>query len=73
VLEFEKTVLQEKGKSLQTAEEACCRLQQKIQQLETQIYDSQLLLDKERAKYQSACRQQEVSVTVKATSLVVFS
>ncbi|XP_072244414.1 coiled-coil domain-containing protein 157 [Leuresthes tenuis] len=68
-LEFEKTVLQEKVKNLQTAEEACCRLQQKIQQLETQIYDSQLLLDKESAKYQSACRQQE-SMHAKQKSLL---
>ncbi|CAG5921255.1 unnamed protein product [Menidia menidia] len=58
-LEFEKNALQEKVKTLLTEEETCCRLQQRIQQLEAEISASQLLLDKESAKYQSACRQQE--------------
>ncbi|XP_047447040.1 coiled-coil domain-containing protein 157 isoform X2 [Mugil cephalus] len=58
-LECEKHVLQDKVKTLQGKGEACCELQNRVQQLESQISDIQLLLDKERAKYQSACRQQE--------------
>lgn len=61
--ECEKNVLDEKVKNLQKEEEACCRLKQRVQELQTQISDTQLLLDKENAKYQSACRQQEVSTT----------
>lgn len=63
MVECEKNALQEKVKSLHLVEDTCCRLQQKIQQLESQISDNKLLLDKENAKYHSACRQQEVSVT----------
>ncbi|XP_071338493.1 coiled-coil domain-containing protein 157 isoform X2 [Trachinotus anak] len=58
-LECEKKALQEKVKSLHLEEEACCKLQQRIQQLESQISETQVLLDKENAKYCSACRQQE--------------
>ncbi|XP_069034201.1 coiled-coil domain-containing protein 157 isoform X1 [Embiotoca jacksoni] len=68
-LECDKNVLQEKVKSLQIEDEACCKLQQRIQQLESQISDTQLLLDKENAKYQSACRQQE-SMQAKQKSLL---
>lgn len=63
VLEHEKKGLQESLNTLQIEEEACSKLQHRIQQLESQISDIQLLLDKEKAKYQSACRQQEVSIT----------
>ncbi|AWP06747.1 putative coiled-coil domain-containing protein 157 [Scophthalmus maximus] len=68
-LECEKNALQEKVKSLHLVEDTCCRLQQKIQQLESQISDNKLLLDKENAKYHSACRQQE-SMQAKQTSLL---
>ncbi|KAM9858174.1 coiled-coil domain-containing protein 157 [Aulostomus maculatus] len=56
-LEFERDALQETVRSLQ--EGACRKLQEKIQQSERHISETQLLLDKENAKYQSACRQQE--------------
>lgn len=62
-LESENNFLQVKVKKLQTDQEACCQQQQRIHQLEEQLSDIQLLLDKERAKYQSACRQQEVCVS----------
>uniref|UniRef100_A0A3P8STD2 Coiled-coil domain containing 157 n=1 Tax=Amphiprion percula TaxID=161767 RepID=A0A3P8STD2_AMPPE len=68
-LEYEKNKLQERVKTLQTEEEACCKLQHRIKQLESEISDSQLLLDKENAKYQSACRQQE-SMQAKQKSLL---
>lgn len=42
-------------------EETCYKLEQTIKQLEAQISQTQLLLKKEKAKYQSAWRQQEVS------------
>ncbi|KAM9360694.1 coiled-coil domain-containing protein 157 [Symphorus nematophorus] len=58
-LESEKNVLQEKVETLHIEEEACCKLQQRIQQLERQISETQLCFDKEKAKYHSACRQQE--------------
>lgn len=63
MLEHEKKELQESLNTLQIEEEACFKLQHRIQQLESQISDIQLLLDKEKAKYQSACHQQEVSIT----------
>lgn len=44
--------------------EVCFKLQQRVQLLESQIKETQLLLDKENAKYHSACRQQEVSVNM---------
>lgn len=49
-------------------EETCSKLQQSIQQLEAQISQTQLLLDKEKAKYQGAWRQQEVSLQAKRSS-----
>nr|XP_015827679.2 coiled-coil domain-containing protein 157 isoform X1 [Nothobranchius furzeri] len=69
VLETEKKALHEKVKNLQTEKEACCRLQEQIQQLETQVSDATFLLDKEKAKYRSACRQQE-SMLAKQKSLL---
>lgn len=57
--ECEKDTLQEKVRSLQ---EACCKLQERIHQMDSQISETKLCLDKEKAKYHSACRQQEVSV-----------
>ncbi|XP_038559030.1 coiled-coil domain-containing protein 157 [Micropterus salmoides] len=68
-LECEKNLLQEKVRALHVEEEACCKLQQKIQQLESQVSETQLRLDKENAKYHSACRQQE-SMQAKQKSLL---
>ncbi|XP_019132342.2 coiled-coil domain-containing protein 157 isoform X2 [Larimichthys crocea] len=68
-VECEKNVLQEKLATLHMEEEACCKLQQKIQQLEDKISETQLHLDKENAKYHSACRQQE-SMQAKQKSLL---
>ncbi len=73
VVECEKNALQEKVRTLHVEEEACCKLQQRIQQLESQISETQLRLDKENAKYHSACRQQEVSVITSTGLLVVCS
>uniref|UniRef100_UPI0037E96D89 coiled-coil domain-containing protein 157-like n=1 Tax=Semicossyphus pulcher TaxID=241346 RepID=UPI0037E96D89 len=69
VRECEKIALQEQVRTLHIKEEACCKLQQKVQQLERQISETQLHLDKDNVKYQSACRQQE-SMQVKQTSLL---
>lgn len=60
--ECDKNKLQEKVRTFHREEEACCKLQQRILQLEGQISATQLSLDKEKAKYHSACRQQEVSI-----------
>lgn len=69
VAECEKNSLQEKVRtSHRLEEEVRCNLQQKIQQLESQISETQVLLDKETSKYRSACRQQEVSVTANTRS-----
>lgn len=73
VVECEKSELQEKVKTLHMEEEACRNLQQRIQQLEGQISETQLHLDKESAKYHSACRQQEVNVATNTELFVVFS
>lgn len=73
VAECEKDALQETVRALHIEEEACCKLQQRIQQLEGQISETQLSLDKEKAKYHSACRQQEVSVVANAGLFDVFS
>lgn len=63
VAECERNALQEKVGTLHMLEEVNCKLQERIQQLESQISETKVLLDKENAKYHSACRQQEVSVT----------
>ncbi|XP_034548610.1 coiled-coil domain-containing protein 157 isoform X2 [Notolabrus celidotus] len=68
-LEYEKTMLQEKVSGLQLEKEICCTLQHRVQQLEGQFKGTQLQLDKENAKYHSACRQQE-SMQAKQTSLL---
>ncbi|XP_068559762.1 coiled-coil domain-containing protein 157 [Cebidichthys violaceus] len=68
-LERETNVLQDKLRTLHIEEEACCKLQQRIHQLESQISETQLHLDKENAKYNSACRQQE-SMQAKQKSLL---
>lgn len=61
VLDCENSALQEKVKMLHTEEETCYKLEQTIKQLEAKMSQTQLLLNKEKAKYQSAWRQQEVS------------
>lgn len=48
---------------MQVEEEARSKLEEKTQVLEAQLSTTQLLLDKEKSKYQNACRQQEVSIT----------
>ncbi|XP_055367255.1 coiled-coil domain-containing protein 157 isoform X2 [Betta splendens] len=59
-LACENKALQEKVRTLQRLEhEARCDLQERVQQLEGQISETRVLLDKESAKYRSACRQQE--------------
>lgn len=73
LVECEKNLLQEKVKSLLLEEEANCKLQQRMQQLESQISETQVLLDKENAKYHSACRQQEVSATANTRLFLLFS
>uniref|UniRef100_UPI003AAB47C2 coiled-coil domain-containing protein 157-like n=1 Tax=Centroberyx gerrardi TaxID=166262 RepID=UPI003AAB47C2 len=67
--ECEKNELQEKVKTLQIEEEARRKLEERSQQLGSQISETQLLLDKESAKYHSACRQQE-SMQAKQKSLL---
>lgn len=74
MVEQDTCVLQDKVRTLHIEEEACCKLQQRIQQLETQISETQLHLDKENAKYHSACRQQEVSdITYKIIYLLFLA
>lgn len=64
LLDCENNALQEKLKLSHTEEETRYKLEQTIKQLEAQISQTQLLLDKEKAKYQSAWRQQEVSANI---------
>ncbi|XP_076010090.1 coiled-coil domain-containing protein 157 [Genypterus blacodes] len=68
-LESEKKSLQEEVKTLRVKEETCYELEEKIQQLDNQISQTQVLLNIERAKYHSACRQQE-SMQVKQRCLL---
>uniref|UniRef100_A0A8C6V0L9 Coiled-coil domain containing 157 n=1 Tax=Neogobius melanostomus TaxID=47308 RepID=A0A8C6V0L9_9GOBI len=69
-LENERYLLQEKVGNLQQEKDSCChQLQNEIQKLEDRISELQLCLDKEKAKYNSACRQQE-SIQAKQKSLV---
>ncbi|XP_008330687.2 opioid-binding protein/cell adhesion molecule isoform X1 [Cynoglossus semilaevis] len=65
-LECEKIAFEEKVK---VGNEACCQLQQKVEQVESQLSKTQMLLDKECAKYRSTCQQQE-SVVTKQTFLL---
>ncbi|KAK2902362.1 coiled-coil domain-containing protein 157 isoform X2 [Channa argus] len=69
-LECEKHVLQEKVRVVhRLEEEACSKLQQRIQELQNQVSEMQVLLHKENAKFHSACRQQE-SMQAKQKSLL---
>nr|XP_057925991.1 coiled-coil domain-containing protein 157 isoform X2 [Doryrhamphus excisus] len=65
----ERNALQEKLKMLHIDRKVCSELQQRIQQLESQISVTELLLEKEKAKYHSACHHQE-SMETKQTSLL---
>lgn len=60
----ERDSLQEKVRSLQ---ETCSELLDRIHQMDSQISETKVCLDKEKAKYNSACRQQEVSVVARVT------
>lgn len=53
--------LQEKVVTLQ---ETNSELQEGIRQLEAHLSETKLCLDKENARYHSACRQQQVSVAM---------
>ncbi|KAK2837551.1 hypothetical protein Q5P01_014763 [Channa striata] len=69
-LEHEKHTLQEEVMAVhRLEEEACSKLQQRIQQLQNQVSEMQVRLDKENAKFHSACRQQE-SMQAKQKSLL---
>lgn len=58
----ERDTLQEKVGTLQ---ETCSELQDRIHQMDSQISETKICLGKEKAKYNSACRQQEVSVVAR--------
>ncbi|XP_061842120.1 coiled-coil domain-containing protein 157 isoform X3 [Nerophis lumbriciformis] len=68
-LEVERNALQEKLETLHIEKEVCSKLQERIQQLESQMSESELLLEKEMAKYHSACHHQE-SMQTKQKSLL---
>ncbi|KAM9810427.1 coiled-coil domain-containing protein 157 [Neosynchiropus ocellatus] len=65
----EQASLQEKVRTLLMEQDLCGRLQKRVGKLECQLSEQQLLYEKEKAKYQSACRQQE-SMQVKQRSLL---
>ncbi|XP_061672691.1 coiled-coil domain-containing protein 157 isoform X2 [Syngnathoides biaculeatus] len=62
-LERQRNSLQEKLKTLRIKEETCCELQERIHQFESQLCEAELLLEKEKAKYHSACRHHETLQT----------
>ncbi|CAB1319673.1 unnamed protein product [Coregonus sp. 'balchen'] len=68
-LECERDELHQEVKAMQVEEEARSKLEEKTQTLEAQLSSTQLLLDKEKSKYQNACRQQE-SLQAKQRSLL---
>lgn len=61
LLDQETEALREKAEKFHLEEEARCKLEQTVERSEARLSHTQLLLDKEKAKYQSAWRQQEVS------------
>ncbi|KAM8864838.1 coiled-coil domain-containing protein 157 isoform 1-T2 [Synchiropus picturatus] len=65
----EQVSLLEKVRTLQMEEDLCGKLQKRVVKLQRQLSEQQLLYEKEKAKYQSACRQQE-SMQVKQNSLL---
>lgn len=73
LVEFEKNALQDKVRTFHKEEEASAKLQQRIQQFEGQMSETQLCLEKEKAKYHSAYRQQEVGVMANSGSFNDFS
>ncbi|XP_077378521.1 coiled-coil domain-containing protein 157 isoform X3 [Festucalex cinctus] len=68
-LECQRNMLQEKLKTLPIKEETCSKLKEMIQQFESELCEADLLLEKEKAKYQSACHHQE-SMEAKQKSLL---
>lgn len=68
--EHEKDILQDKVRTLQ---EACCELQERVQNLQAQISETNLCLDKEKAKYCSAFRQQEVSAVARVDCWMFYA
>lgn len=60
--ETEKDVLQEKVRNLQQENENSRQLRDDVQKLQSEISEAQLCFVKEKAKYHSACRQQEASL-----------
>uniref|UniRef100_A0A4W5PEY4 Coiled-coil domain containing 157 n=1 Tax=Hucho hucho TaxID=62062 RepID=A0A4W5PEY4_9TELE len=68
-LECERDELHQEVKAMQVEEEARSKLEEKTQVLEAQLSTTQLLFDKEKSKYQNACRQQE-SLQAKQRSLL---
>ncbi|XP_020792310.2 coiled-coil domain-containing protein 157-like, partial [Boleophthalmus pectinirostris] len=70
ILETENLLFQEKIRQLQEEKESSShQLQNEIQKLEVNISELQLCLHKEKAKYNSACRQQQ-SMQAKQKCLV---
>ncbi|XP_077416682.1 coiled-coil domain-containing protein 157 isoform X2 [Vanacampus margaritifer] len=68
-IECQRNTLQEKLRTLHIKEETCFKLQERIQQFEHQLCEADLLLEKEKAKYYSACHHQE-SMEAKQKSLL---
>lgn len=60
--EYEKEVLHKKVETLQ---EINSKLREEIEQSEAQLSETKLSLDKENARYHSACRQQQVSAATR--------
>ena len=71
LVESERNKLHEEVKSLRKEEDTRHELEEKTHTLESQLSSTQLLLDKESAKYQSACRQQEVCRTCRIISVTL--
>lgn len=68
-LENENGFLRDEVRNLQQEKQSCHQLQNDIQKLKSNISELQVCLDKEEAKYHSACRQQE-SMQAKQKSLL---
>ncbi|KAM9822302.1 coiled-coil domain-containing protein 157 [Syngnathus typhle] len=68
-LECERNKSLDKLKTLHLKEETCSKLQERIEEFESQLCEAHLLLEKEEAKYHSACLHQE-SMEKKQKSLL---
>ncbi|KAG5281607.1 hypothetical protein AALO_G00074250 [Alosa alosa] len=68
-LEYERDALQEEVRRLQTQEVTWAQVEERRQDLEAELSNLHLLLDKECAKYQSATRQHE-SLQMKQRALL---